>query len=101
MSEERRRKLEERVVWLEDSIAGLQKNYARTPKLAWLLLLVAPAWWLGGGLAAFYVAFMVLVFVGVTVYVAWSHLHENETELRAVQDELRRMGSRAEAPPTA
>ena len=54
-------------------------------------LLAAPAGYLWGALAAFYVAFMTGVFVGVWIYVAWSHLNENEAELRSIRGELRRL----------
>ncbi len=91
MSDERRQKLEERRAWLEQSVTGLRRNYERSPKFAALLLLVVPAWLLGGGLLAFFVAFMVVVFVSVLIYVAWSHVHENEAELRSVRTELDRM----------
>lgn len=89
MSDERREKLEARVVWLEESIEGLRRNYRRSPAIAALMLLAVPAGLLWGVLAAFYVAFMVGVLVGVWVYIAWGHLHEHETELKAVRAELR------------
>lgn len=97
MSDERRQKLQERVTWLEASKAGLDRNFRRSPRFAVMLLLVAPAWHFGGGLTAFYIAFMACVFVGVWVYVAWSHLHENEGELRSVRGELRRIDAAAAA----
>ena len=52
MSEERRQKLAERLVWLEASTAGLERNFKRSPRFAALMLLAAPAWHFGGGLAA-------------------------------------------------
>jgi hypothetical protein len=97
MSEERRQKLTERIVWLEASTAGLERNFRRSPRFLVLMLLAAPAWRFGGGLAAFYVAFMAGVFIGVWVYVAWSHLHENEIELKSVRAELRVLDKAARA----
>ena len=57
--------------------------------LAALLILVIPAGMIGGALAAFFVAFMVVSIVSVTMYVAWSHLTENEAELKVIREELR------------
>jgi preprotein translocase subunit SecF len=99
MSDERRQKLQERITWLAASKDGLERNFRRSPRFVVLLLLVAPAWYFGGGLAAFYIAFMTGVFVGVWVYVAWSHLHENEGELKSVRAELRRLDAAASKQP--
>ena len=95
MSDERRQKLQDRITWLEGSKAGLERNFRRSPRFVALMLLAAPAWYFGGGLAAFYIAFMAGVFIGVWVYVAWSHLHENEIELKSVRAELRRLDAAA------
>ncbi len=97
MSEERRQKLEERLAWLEQSMVSMQANYRRSPKFAAMLLAVIPAWVLGGSLVAFLVALMVVAFVSVLIYVAWSHQNENEAELRSVRAELRRLGASHEA----
>jgi hypothetical protein len=96
MNEERRKKLQDRLAWLEASMAGLERNFKRSPRFVALMGLVVPAWYFGGGLLAFYVAFMTGVFIGVWIYVAWSHLHENEVEIRSVRAELRRLESTGE-----
>jgi hypothetical protein len=95
MSDERQQKLEERLVWLEASIGNLRRNYERSPYFSALVLLALPAYLVGGAGAAFLLALMVVAFVSVLIYVAWSHVHENEAELKSVRAELRRLGSRA------
>jgi hypothetical protein len=62
-------------------MVSMQANYRRSPKFAGMLLAVIPAWILGGSLAAFLMALMVVAFVSVLIYVAWSHQNENEAEL--------------------
>jgi hypothetical protein len=99
MSDERRQKLRERLTAVEASRDGLARNFRRSPRFLALFLLAAPAGYFGGGLAAFYVAFMTGVFVGVWIYVAWSHLNENEGELKSIRGELRRLD--AAAPPAS
>jgi hypothetical protein len=90
MNDERKKKLEDRQVWLENSVVGLRKSYARLPKMALLMLAVVPAYIWGTGLFTLFVGFIVCVFVGVTVYITWGHLHEHETELKTVKSELRK-----------
>jgi hypothetical protein len=88
MNEERKKKLEDRQVWLENSVLELRKSYARLPKMSLVILAVVPAYIWGTGLFALFVGFIVCVFFGVTVYITWGHLHEHETELKAVKSEL-------------
>jgi fatty acid desaturase len=92
-TQEREQKLRAREAWLEASMIGLRRGYERSPFIAALVLLAIPAWMLGGGLVAFYVAFMASVLVGVWIYVAWSHLHENEIELKTVRSELQKLAT--------
>lgn len=96
LSDTRRTTLEDRERWLVTALARLRRDIGRTPWLAFALLLMAPAWWLWGPLAAGLVAFTVVMVVGSTIYVAWSHVHECEEELIAVRRELRPAGARSE-----
>lgn len=91
MNEDRLHKLEERVVWLEASMVRMRANYERSPKFAALILLALPVGLAAGALWAFLVALMVVSFVGVLVYIAWSHVNENEEELKSVRAELKRL----------
>lgn len=93
MSDERKQKLEERIVWLEKSMVGLRRNYQRSPYYSGLILLALPAYFIGGAGAAFLIALMVVSFVSVLVYIAWGHVHENEAEMRSVRGELKRLTS--------
>ncbi len=93
MSDERRQKLEERIVWLEKSMVGLRRNYQRSPYYSALILLSLPAYFIGGAGAAFLIALMVVSFVSVLIYIAWGHVHENEAEMKSVRAELRRLTS--------
>lgn len=91
MSEERRKKLEDRLAWLENDIGRLRRNYQRSPYYSSLLLLSLPAYLVGGAGAAFLLALMVVSFVSVLIYIAWGHVNENEAEIKSVRAELKRM----------
>lgn len=91
MSDERRKKLEDRLVWLEKDIGRLRRNYQRSPYYSALLLLSVPAYFIGGPGAAFLLALMVVSFVSVLVYIAWGHVNENEAELKSVRAEIKRL----------
>ena len=94
MSDERRQKLQDRIAWLEASKSGLDRNFKRSPRFVVPMLLAAPAWYFGGGSRRSTSPSWRGLHRGVG-YVAWSHLHENEIELKSVRAELRRLDAAA------
>jgi hypothetical protein len=96
LTPERKQKLEARARWLADAVERLRRDFKRGPKMLWLMLLTVPALALGKFLIAFTIAAFITALVGVTVYIAWGHLHEHEVELAAIRSELR-IAAKAEA----
>jgi hypothetical protein len=101
LTPERKQKLEAREVWLADAVERLRRDFNRGPKMLWLMLLTVPALALGKFLIAFTIAAFITALVGVTVYIAWGHLHEHEVELSAIRSELRIAAKAAAAAAAA
>lgn len=99
LTPERAEKLETRLGWLDDALARLRRDFDRAPRIGWLALLAVPAALIWTWLAAVIVVFTVVMLVGVTLYVAWIHINEYETERGYVLEQLGRRASKKELDP--
>lgn len=85
----RREALEQRLEWLKNALAGLERDGRRAPFLLGVVLLAPFAGHWFGGLAALFVVICALILGFTAVYIVWVHRREYELELAALRRTLR------------
>lgn len=98
--DQRRKQLEDRLDWLRNTMAQLDREQRRIPWLAALLVLAVPAGFIWGALAVVFVVLCVIFLVSVWVYVVWAHRHEYRFELDQIRRDLRKMDAVAQQAAT-
>jgi len=88
MTAQRRDKLNDRLGWLDRSLAELRRDYARAPRLVALSVVALPVAWFAGWMLASLVVFIAVTLACVQRYVAWIHINECEVEQRFIREEL-------------
>jgi Flp pilus assembly protein TadB len=93
--DDRRKQLEDRMAWLRDAMAQLDREQRRIPWLAAPLALAVPGGLRWGGLAVLFVVLCVVFLASVWVYVVWAHRHEYGFEMKQIRRELRELDAAA------
>jgi len=87
--------LDERLVWLRDAIAQLERDEKRSPWYLSSAVLAIPVWLIWGPWAATLAAAGAVLLACASWYIARGHRHEYENEIEVVREHLSRETGRS------